>query len=83
MSWRKVSSMEAFKKTVDFLTDDVKKHGGSASEIINMHGTLVHLTVCENKGLNSKLEIVAWEPILIHKEVTSFEAWAWWIQDIE
>jgi hypothetical protein len=83
MRWRGVNSPEAFKKIVEFLKQDVVANGGSATEIINMHGQLVHLMVCEHRGLNSKLEIVPWGTIVFHKEITEFEAWAWWIQDVE
>ncbi len=68
LKFRKVNSQEAFRKTVDFLRADVIKHGGSAAEIINMHGHLVMLSMCA----------VPWGTILIHKEMTQFEAWAWW-----
>jgi hypothetical protein len=73
LSFRKVSSQEAFKKTTDFLKNDVIKHGGSACEIIDCYGVLQHLTVCA----------VPWGTILINKQVTKFEAWCVLIQDIE
>jgi hypothetical protein len=73
LTWRKVSSPEAFSKTVIFLTADVIKHGGSATEIIDMHGQLVQLSVCMVPG----------GTLLINKPITAFEAWAWWIQPIE
>ena len=43
--FRKVSSPEALNKLIDFLSDDVKKHGGSASETIDMWGQLWDITV--------------------------------------
>jgi hypothetical protein len=73
LSFRKVSSPEAFKKTVDFLTQDVIKHGGSATEIVDMFGALRQLTVCA----------VPWGTLLINKPISNFEAWVFWIQDIE
>jgi GTPase involved in cell partitioning and DNA repair len=71
ITFRRISSQEAFKKLVKFLTDDVEANGGSASEIVNMHGTLVHVTVCKVPG----------GTCLIHKEITKLEAIAWWMQD--
>jgi len=73
IKFRKVSSTEQFQKTVAFLTSDVIKHGGSASEIIDMHGQLVQLSVCAVPG----------GTLLINKPITKFEAWVWWIQDVE
>jgi len=73
LSFRKVSSPEAFQKTVDFLTNDVIKHGGSASEIVDMFGQLRQLTVSS----------VPWGTILINKPISNFEAWIFWIQGIE
>lgn len=73
MAFRRVSSQEAFKKLIKFLTDDVIANGGSAGEIINMHGTLVHVTVCA----------VPWGTLLIHKEVSRLEALVWWNQDVD
>ena len=73
LNFRKVSSQEQFKKTVEFLTSDVIAHGGSASEIIDMHGQLVQLSVCAVPG----------GTLLINKPITEFEAWVWWIQDVE
>jgi hypothetical protein len=73
IKFRKVNSPEAFQKTVTFLTQDVIKHGGSAAEIIDMHGQLTLLNVC----------CVPWGTILINKSITKFEAWCWWIQDVE
>lgn len=71
--FRKVSSQESFKKLVAFLTADVLKHGGSAGEILDMHGTLVHLTVCK----------APWGVIVIHQEVSQLEALAWFVQDVD
>lgn len=73
MSFRKVSSKEAFTKTVNFLTKDVIANGGSASEVIDMHGKLVHVMVCK----------VPWGTLLIHKEVSRLEAIAWMTQEID
>jgi hypothetical protein len=64
MSFRKVSSMEAFNKTGSFLKSDVVSNGGSASEIINMHEQLVELTILSSP----------WGAILINKPISSFEA---------
>jgi adenine/guanine phosphoribosyltransferase-like PRPP-binding protein len=73
IGFRKVSNPEAFKKTVAFLTDDVIRNGGSASEIVNMHGTLVQITVCK----------VPWGTLLMRSDVSRLEAIAWLNQDPE
>jgi len=73
MSFRKVSSKESFAKTVKFLTNDVIANGGSASEIIDQHGRLVHVCICK----------VPWGTLLIHKEVSRLEALAWMTQEVE
>ena len=73
LSFRKVSSPEAFKKTVEFLKQDVIKHGGSASEIIDCFGALRQLTVCA----------VPWGTLLINKPMSKFDAWCFWIQEVE
>jgi len=73
MLFRKVNSKEAFTKTKIFLTKDVIANGGSASEVIDMHGILVHVTVCK----------VPWGTLLIHKEVSRLEALAWMTQEID
>jgi len=56
------------KKLVDFLSDDVRQHGGSASEIINLHGHLMQVTVCQ----------VPWGLLVLKQEVTMLEAIGWW-----
>jgi len=73
ISFRRVSNQESFRKTITFLTEDVKANGGSAGEIVNMHGTLVRITICA----------VPWGTILIREDVTKLEALAWWWSDIE
>jgi len=47
-----------------FLKADVSKHGGSASEVIDMHGTLRDITVTCSP----------WGPIVINREVDRLEA---------
>lgn len=69
INFRTVSSQEAFQRLVNFLTQDVLKHGGSASEVIDMHGQLKLISVCAVPG----------GTCLINKPLSKFEAWAWWI----
>lgn len=64
--FRKVSSIIEHDKLVEFLTKDVEKHGGSASEVVDMHGHLWIITVCKVPGGTllfkreaSKLEAIA------------------------
>lgn len=64
ISFRKISSPEAFKKFLEFLKQDVIANGGSASETVNMHGQLWDITFSHSP----------WGPILIRKEVTRLEA---------
>ena len=64
ISFRKVSSIESLKKVIEFLKDDVKRHGGTASETHDIHGHLWDTTVSCSK----------WGPIVIRKEVTRLEA---------
>lgn len=73
LHFSKVSSCEAFDSLVSFLIKDVLKHGGTATEIVDMHGHIMQLTVCA----------VPWGTLLIEKEVTRFEAWCFFQQDIE
>lgn len=73
MTFQRIKSPEAFKKVVQFLTDDVIKNGGSASQIIDVHGALIHVTVC----------VVPGGTCIINKEVSEFEAWLWFNSPIE
>lgn len=73
IKFRSVNSIESVKKTIDFLTADVIKHGGSATEIVDMHGNLMQITICK----------VPWGALVIKKEISKFEAWGVIIQDIE
>lgn len=65
-TFKKVSSPEACARVVDFLTKDVMKHGGSASETINMHNHLWDITVCQ----------VPWGTLVLKQEITQLEALA-------
>lgn len=71
--FRKVSSPEALTKLIAFLTDDVKKHGGSASETIDMHGQLWDITVSS----------APWGIIVIKTEIDRLEALAIWFGAIK
>lgn len=66
VSFRKISSPEAFEKLLAFLKEDVIKNGGTASETIDMHGHLWDITFSHSP----------WGPILIRKEVSYLEALA-------
>lgn len=83
LSFRKVYNKIGYRQTVEFLTDDVKRCGGSATEIVNMYGNLIMLTVTSNKKLNRKLEVVNCGTTLIHQDISEFEAWAYSLQDIK
>jgi hypothetical protein len=63
---RIVNSPDDLSKVIVFLTDDVKLHGGSASEIINMHGQLYDITISDSP----------WGLITIKEPITYLEAWA-------
>lgn len=54
---------------IEFLSNDVRQFGGSASEIINLHGHLMQVTVCQ----------VPWGLLILKQEVTRLEAIAWWL----
>lgn len=73
LSFRKISSPQSFSKLKKLLVSDVLANGGSAGEIVDMHGQLVELTVCA----------VPWGTITIHKPVSKLEALAWWLADVE
>ncbi len=73
ISFRRFSSVEALKKLVDFLKDDVVRNGGSASEVVDTHGTLRLMQVCA----------VPWGTIVVNREVTKLEALAWWLMSME
>lgn len=73
ISFRKVLDRNKFQQIVEFLKNDALVNGGSASEIINMHGALVELTVCK----------VPWGTLIINKPVSRLEALAWGFQDVE
>lgn len=75
--FRKIRNEISFRKTIGFLTEDVNKSGGSASEIVDIHNNLVLLTVCRNVGLDRNLVPVNNGTILIYKEVSKIEALAW------
>jgi hypothetical protein len=64
ISFRSISSVESHNQLVKFLTDDVIKHGGSASETVDMHGQLWEITVCK----------VPWGTLLLKQEVSKLEA---------
>lgn len=70
ITFRKISSQESFKKVVAFLSDDVVKSGGSAGEVVDVHGKLIHATVCK----------VPWGTLLINREVSRLEAITWFVQ---
>lgn len=79
LQWRKVSSIDAFNKTVNFLTNDVVRHGGSATEVIDVHNKLIQLTVStmvDLKGDNVGT-------VVIKKEVSHLEALAWFLEGVE
>lgn len=73
ITFRRINTPEGFTKVVEFLRQDVKSGGGSASEVINTHGTLRQLTVCQ----------VPWGTLLINQEVSRLEAMAWFMQEPE
>jgi len=64
--FRRVSSPQSLQKVIDFLTQDVLQHGGSASETINMHDHIWDIMVCQ----------VPWGILVVKEEITAFEAWA-------
>jgi len=49
-TFRKINSPFAHDMLVEFLRKDVEKHGGSASEVIDMWGQLWIFTVCAVPG---------------------------------
>lgn len=63
--FRRISSVEEHNKLVDFLTKDVLEHGGSATEVVDIHGHLWEITVCKVPG----------GTLLLKQEVTKLEAW--------
>jgi hypothetical protein len=66
ISFRKINSPESFQRLLDFLKADVQKHGGSASEVVDMHGTLRDITVSDSP----------WGLVVINEETTQLEALA-------
>lgn len=73
VTFRKVSSQEAYTRFVAFLTEDVVRSGGSAGEVIDMHGTLWRVTVCAVPG----------GTCLMQETITRIEAIAWLMSDEE
>jgi hypothetical protein len=71
--FRKIKSTQAFFKFVDFLKEDVRINGGTASETVDVHGVL----------WDCKVTSSPWGPILIRQEVTKLEAIAAWFQFTE
>lgn len=71
ITFRRINSSEGFVKVVRFLQQDVANGGGSASEVIETHGVLRQLTVCQ----------VPWGTLLINQEVDRLEALAWFMQE--
>ena len=67
-SFRKIDSPEAMAKLVAFLKDDVRQHGGSAGETINMHGCLWDVTISASP----------WGLITIRKPVSKLESMSMW-----
>lgn len=67
-AFRKIESPEAMAKLVAFLKDDVRKDGGSAGEVINMHGRLWDITVSSSP----------WGLITIRKPVDKLESMSFW-----
>lgn len=70
VQFRPVSDRATFDRLVAFLTEDVLRSGGSAGEIVNMHGKLMQVTVCK----------VPWGTLLLRDEMTYLEALRW-LQD--
>lgn len=64
LTFRKISTRAAFDKLMTFLTEDVKKHGGSASETIDMHGVLRDIIVASTP----------WGIVRINRETTKLDA---------
>ena len=69
LAFRTIRSPEALTKLIDFLKEDVKTNGGSASEVIDMWDNLYEISVSQSP----------WGLIVIKKPTTAFEAWAAWI----
>lgn len=82
IQFRKVSSIEAFNKTVNFLTNDVLRHGGSAGEIVDVHNKLMLLTVSSMQALDGVNPTNA-GTVVINKEVSYLEALVWFLEDVQ
>ncbi len=67
--FRKIRSPEGLTKLINFLREDVKANGGSASEVVDVWDNLVEVSVSSSP----------WGLIVIKKPTTTFEAWAAWI----
>lgn len=65
--FRKISSLSQFDSLVSFLKEDVILHGGSASEIVDMHGTLRLIMICT----------VPWGTLLLNQEIDYLQALLW------
>jgi hypothetical protein len=66
LQFRKVNQA-SYPKLVSFLTSDVERSGGSAGEVVDMHGMLVLVQVCK----------VPSGTLLLRREVSKLEALAW------
>ena len=73
LKFKKIFSQSEFEVAVDFLKSDVKKNGGSASEVVSVHEDLRLVEVSS----------APWGQIVINKPITEFEAWQWWTKPVE
>lgn len=73
-TFRRVSSHEELRRVIELLSEDVRQNGGSATEIVNLHGdSLMQITICQ----------VPLGIIVVKKEVSRLEALAWWWAPVE